>query len=446
MKKRIVFLLTFILIIILNTSVNAKYVIEYTNTVANIQIDAVPPKIELMSVINNNTYHNGYANRTHTITAKIKVIEKNIKENYFDQKHIDILVGETVVAPEVYEIRRTVQTSKIIIYEIKLNKIVGDGKLKIKVKKGTIKDISDNVNQEEVLDTKIQIDNIAPVVTFTQLEGESGKIIANLTTNEKVREVNGWKSSEDSTILSKEFAANVTYPFKVTDYAGNTSNVDINITKATNIKIRYGALRENSNWSFGQGNNEIVGKEEIAKNPIYKIEMISLYTEGNINKDFIQIQNYMHTYWGEGKKGLSYTYETRYNHGYNPTADTYSSMASGILANVDKKISVVLGGDGVNAKGNRGLGGAAIPENIANQYLFGVSALNIKLKDNSEYSVVYQIWVNGQGWLKPASDGEETSYAHDKPIGAYRMSLIPQTERQYLIDLWSKDIGTNNMK
>ena len=68
------------------------------------------------------------------------------------------------------------------------------------------------------------------------------------------------------------------------------------------------------------------------------------------------------------------------------------------------------------------------------------------MKDYSEYSIVYQIWVDGVGWQKAVSDGEETTYSHDKPIGAYRMSLIPKTEKQYLITSWNKDCGTNNMK
>ena len=447
MKKKIAFLLTFIIIVLINTNIYAKYVIEYTNTVANIKIDTIPPSIQLISINNTNTLYEGYANQTHTITARIKVLEKNIKENNFNTDNIEILVGDIKTIPDVYEIKKVVGSSKMIIYEIKLNKILGNGKLKIKVREGTIEDISNNKNKEETFDTDIEIDNIAPVVTFTQNDGNNGKIIANLVANEEIIKVNGWDLSQDNQTLLKEFACNVTYPFKVTDYAQNTSNVDISITKATNIKIRYGACLYGGSWSLGQGNNEIVGKEEIAKNPIYKTEMISLHTEGNIEKDFIQIQNYMYTYWGEGKKGISYTYETIYQHGYNPTEDTYNSMASGTFVNINNELSIILGGDGANRAGSKPVsGGTAIPAEIANQYLFGVSGLRVKLKDNSEYSIVYQIWVNGYGWQKPASDGEETTYAHDKPIGAYRMSLIPKTEKQYLIDFWSKDIGTNNMK
>ena len=72
--------------------------------------------------------------------------------------------------------------------------------------------------------------------------------------------------------------------------------------------------------------------------------------------------------------------------------------------------------------------------------------VKFKLKDTSYYSIVYQIWVKDFGWQKVTSDGEEAVYAHDKPIGGYRMALIPKTEKQYIVDYWNQDIGTNNIK
>ena len=70
MKKKIAFLLTFIIIVLINTNIYAKYVIEYTNTVANIKIDNIPPSIQLMSINNTNTLYGGYANQTHTIKVQ----------------------------------------------------------------------------------------------------------------------------------------------------------------------------------------------------------------------------------------------------------------------------------------------------------------------------------------------------------------------------------------
>ena len=304
-------------------------------------------------------------------------------------------------------------------------------------------DIADQVNEEVIFDTGITIDNIAPAINFTQEEIEDGKILAKIKANEKIRKVQAWNSSEENTVLNKEFACNVLYPFDVTDLAGNSTNIDVRIDKATNIKIKYGAMNEEpfSNWEFGTGVNEIAGRKAIKANSEYKIEGISLYWEG-LDKDFLQIRCFINTYWGEGIQGICSTYETNYNYGYNG----YLSFKTGPVIAQEGKTALLVGGKGMNKEGNMGFGGKPIPKEIAKKHLFGISSLSIKLKDTSYYSIVYQAWVDKEGWLEPQSDGEETTFSHDKPIGAYRMSLIPKTEKQYLIDLWQKDVGTNNMK
>ena len=441
MKKLIVFLCIFLTIGLLCISSYAKYVIENTSLVANINIDGEIPKIEFLSVKNSNEKYNKYANKTHTITIELRVKERNIKKDN-TKANIKFLLDDTEFRPRTWELSRR-KSGEYVYYKITLYEISGNGKLIIKIPNGSVIDTVDQVNEEAVLDTGIIIDNIAPAVNFFQEQIEDGKINAKIKANEKIREVNAWNLSEEETLLSKEFACNVLYPFKVTDFAGNSSVIDVKIDKATNIKIRYGATA--GNWEFGTGLNEIAGKKAIEQNKILKTEAISFYWEG-LDKDFIQARNYVYTYWGEGIQGRCYTYEVSYNSGYNPGKDEYATLANGNIINLDGNLTLLLGGRGVNRPGNSGYGGKAIPEEIASQYPFGISALSIKLKDESYYSVVYQVWVNGKGWLEPVSDGEETTLSHDKPIGAYRMSLIPKTEKQYLIDLWQKDVGTNNMK
>lgn len=446
MKKRVVFLLSLLLVLTITTISDAKYVIQYTNTVANIKIDLTPPQIKLFSTRNSNSLFPKYANRTHDITIEIKVVENNIYENHFDKENVKILVGENEVIPKNFEIEKCIDTGKIILYQVKLNQVLGDGKLRIKVKEGTIKNISDQVNEETIIDTGIKIDNTSPIIGFTQQEKENKKVIANLKANEAIRDVNGWTLTQDRRILSKEFESNVYYPLKVMDLAQNTAQIDIDITKATYFNIKYGALNQKTKWSFGDGNHKVAGEETILENGIETTEMFSLLLEGEIEKDFIQVQNYIHTYWGEGKHAISYTYETDYCHGYNPSENTYVSFANGDKAYVNGKISLIMGGDGVNRANSKGIGGKAIPEEIAKQYLFGISGLKMKLKEETNYSIVYQIWVKNQGWQKAVSDGEEAVYSHDKPMGGYRMAVIPKTEKQYIIDFWNEDIGTNNVK
>lgn len=323
-KKIVIFLLAFIVIA---SSSYAKYVIEQTQTVATIKIKGMPPEIKLVSVENTNQGYAQYANKTHTITVKVEVLEKQIKENYFNSQNIKILVGDQETVPKTYEIKKLQQTAEKIVYEIKLKQILGDGILKIEVPEKTIINQSNQENKKTILETGIMIDNTAPVITLKEQEIEEGKVIADLKINEEIRDIKGWNLTEDRKNLSKEFKNNVSYPLPVTDYAENTAKVEINIHKATNVQLEYGMLGDNRVWEFGQGNNEIVGKEMLKKNSDYKIEMISLWTNGAIENDFIQIQTYINTYWGEGKSGVSDTYENIYRHGYNPSSDSYASMA-----------------------------------------------------------------------------------------------------------------------
>lgn len=445
MRKKVLFLFVLFIMIFVGNNY-AKYVVEYTISIADVKIDRLIPKITLMQVINSNKEYRNYANNTHDITIRLKVIETNFKEDRFNTEYVKILVGENEVKPKNYKIELESKIQRSKTYVMYLSGIEGNGNLKIKVPKGTIVDITDNVNEETILDAGIIIDNIAPVVTFKQEEIEEGKIKAKFEANEKIKPVNAWNISSTKNALDKEFACNVTYPFYITDYAQNTSEVEVNVTKATNIQFKYGARSQMAECEYGKGNSEIIGKNMFNVNPIYKIEMLFFRTEGNIEEDFIGIQNYMHTYWGEGIRGLSFSTETPYYHGYNPTEDSYSTMKNGEKAYVNREVHVVLGGNGINEKGYGGTGTKRIPEDIAKQYLFGVSGLRFKLKDESYYSIIYQIFVSGEGWQKVAEDGEEAVYAHDKPFSCYRVSLIPKTEKGYLVDKWTKDIGTNNMK
>lgn len=331
-------------------------------------------------------------------------------------------------------------------YEIRLSGIEGNGKLKIRVPAGTIKDIAGNINEETIIDTKVMIDNIAPAVTYTQEEIEEGKVLAKFEANEEIRPVNAWKITEEK-ILTKEFENNVRYPFYITDYAQNITKAEVNVTKATKIIINTLGRSHYAPDEWGEGKNEIIGKEMIKKNPLYKMELIFFRPEGNVEKDFIGMKIYMHTGWGEGSSALSNSTERFYYHGYNPIEAEYATMENKWMSPMNNgKYGIALGGNGVNEPGERSMQGVRLPEEYTGKYLFGISGLSFKLKDESYYSIVYQVWVNGYGWQKVASDGEEAMYEHDKPFGAYRVALIPKTEKQYLIDEWTNDVGTNNMK
>ena len=65
--------------------------------------------------------------------------------------------------------------------------------------------------------------------------------------------------------------------------------------------------------------------------------------------------------------------------------------------------------------------------------------LNLNLK-------IIHNFVNKVGWLKSCSDGEECIYNKKSPMSAFRIALIPKSEKQRVLDTWNKDIGTSNMK
>ena len=184
LRKVTVFFCVFIVIVLISLNCYAKYVIESNIEVATIKIDGERPIIELVEIENSNNKYPQYASERHTIKAKIKVIEKNIQRNNFDKNRIKIIVGENAIVPQIYQIRRIRKDSTSITYEITLNKILGDGRLKIKVPENTIIDIGNQTNEEMLFDTGINIDNTSPITSFYQKQIDDGKIRAEITTSE----------------------------------------------------------------------------------------------------------------------------------------------------------------------------------------------------------------------------------------------------------------------
>ena len=447
-KNKVVVFISVILIVLCTNIINyAKYNFENIYTAISIDIDRNIPKIELIELSNTNVGYEKYANKTHTITAKIKVTEKNIIQNNFNKDNIKILVNEKEIKPENFEIKELSKNKESIIYEVKLKGLTGDGTLKIKINEGTIVDKSNNKNLEKLINTEINIDNTLPITKFTEKEISQGKVNAVIDSNEAIRKMDGWNISADNLKLTKEFSNNVSYIFEVMDFAQNKSKIEVNITKATNIKIVYGSHNSEVGWTFGYGNYDVAGKAAVKINPILKTESLAFHVDGNVDKDFIQAQAFVYSYWGEGSKATCDTYNTPYSYGSNPSSTKFSSMLSGTLVNVNNKKSFIFGGSGINSKDKTDINGKnPIPKEYEGKYAFGISGIKMKLKDYSNYSIVYQILVNNHGWQTVASDGQNAMYKYNRPMSAFRMALIPKTEKKYLIELWNKDVGTYNLK
>lgn len=422
---------------------------ENTIDVAKMNIDRTKPKIELIEIQNTNTNYPKYANKTHTISFKIKITEKNIGQNnivkdFFefklDGKNIDIVNGN-------FSIKEIESTNEGKIYKIDIKGISGNGKLSMQIKEGAIIDKGGLKSESQNIDTGITIDNIAPVGKFKETKIQDGKVNGEITLNENIRKIDGWSFKENNLKTTKEFTNNISYQLPITDYAGNTSNVDINITQATYINVVYASHNSCIGWSFGYGNYDIAGKDAIKVNPVYRTEALAFNITGNIDKDFVQANTYIYTYWGEGSKGKCTTSGLIYNYGYNPGKNLFKSMNSSDLVTINSKKYFQFGGSGINGYLNTDANSQnPIPGEVANKYKYGISGITMKLKDYSQYSIIYQILVNGAGWVKTASDGSECTYNHNTPMSAFRIALVPKTEKQYVINQWNKDVGTYNMK
>lgn len=436
-----------IFFIFINTVVNAKYLMENQFEIANLNIDRTKPEIQLVSINNTNTGYESYANKTHTITIKIKIIEKNIKNILLDKDHIKIKLNNNYINLDVIKVNKLEDIENGKMYQIQLNNITGNGKLKIEILKGSIIDKGDLVNELKEIDTKIIVDNTAPNGTFAETKISDGKVNGSIKLSEGIRKIDGWNFSQDNLKMEKQFTNNISYELPIIDYAGNKSIIEIAITKATYINIIYASHNSLIGWTFGYGNYDIAGKNAINVSPRLKTEALAFNISGNVASDFLQGRAYIHTYWGQGSYAKCQTSNMKYNYGYNPLNNEYKSMKSNDLVTINNKKYFQFGGSGINSYQNTDINGKnPIPREDAESYKYGICGINLKLKDYSQFSVVYQILVDGVGWIKTCSDGQECMYNKQKPMSAFRIALIPKSEKQYVINTWNKDVGTFNLK
>lgn len=412
-------------------------------------IDRTKPKIELIEIQNTNTNYPKYANKTHRISFKIKVTEKNIKENNFVKDFFGFKLDENNIniVENNLSIKEIESTNEGKIYKIDIKGISGNGKLSMQIKEGAIIDKGGLKSESQNIQTGITIDNTAPVGKFKEVKIQDGKVNGEITLSENIRKIDGWSFKDNNLKITKEFTNNISYQLPITDYAGNTSNVDINITQATYINVVYASHNSCIGWSFGYGNYDVAGKDAIKVNPVYRTEALAFNISGNVDKDFVQANTYIYTYWGEGSNGKCTTSGLIYNYGYNPEKNAFKSMNSNDLITINSKKYFQFGGSGINGYLNTDANSQnPIPGEVANKYKYGISGITMKLKDYSQYSIIYQILVNGAGWVKTESDGSECTYNHNTPMSAFRIALVPKTEKQYVINQWNKDVGTFNMK
>lgn len=436
-----------IFIISISTIIHAKYIFYNEFYIANLNIDRTKPKIELVNITNNNTGYESYANKTHTITIKVKVADKNLKDVSLDKDHVKIKINDSYVNNISIKSNKIENISDVVIYQIELSNLEGNGNLKVDILEGAAVDKGDLKNELLEINTNITIDNVAPKGNFTETKISDGKVKVVIDLSEKIKEFDGWKFSADKLKAEKEFTNNISYELPIADYAGNKAIIKVDVTKATYINIVYASHNSVVGWSLGYGNYDVAGKDAIAQNPIYKTEALAFNISGNVDADFVQAKSYIYTYWGEGSYARCTTSGILYNYGYNPLDGSYKSMKSSDLVTIGDKKYFQLGGGGINGYLSTDINGKnPMSESIAMQYKYGISGIQLKLKDYSQFSVVYQILIDKVGWIKTCSDGQECMYAKDKPMSAFRIALVPKTEKQYVINTWNKDVGTFKVK
>ena len=413
-----------------------------TNTVIEIDnIDNKAPIIEIIDISNSNTQYPDYANKDAEIIITINIKDDKKIIGNIEEKDIKILIDDNEITPKTKTITieedRNQKENQILL---KISGIKEEGKLRLKIPKDIIKDEIGNSNIEVIKDLKMQIDNTKPNLTYLQEKLQDGKIEAQILANEKIRTLEGWTKESDK-IIKKRFTSNVSYVTKIQDLAGNSEEIEINVINATNIILSYASHNSEIGWTYGYGNYDIAGLKAIQENPKYKTESLAFSIQGNIEKDFLQARAYVYTYWGEGKASTCHESNQIYYHGWNPLNDEWETLLSKENVVLEGKNYIQFSGTGINRVLNTDTNGnKPIPLNLARKYNYGVSAIQLKLKDKSEYSIVYQIYVDEVGWVKTAKNGEICCYKNDKPMSALRIALIPNSELNSLLNTWNKDV------
>lgn len=437
--KIVIALFIGIFVVLIDTIINAKYIVQNEFYIANIDIDRTNPKIELLSVTNTNNDYKNYANKIHTIAVTVQIVDENLKSVFCDKEHIKLKVDDVYISSESLQITKVNGKNE---YEIKLKDIKENGRLKVEFVEGVAIDEGGLKSDKVEFDTNIIIDNVPPIGEFVENKVADGKVNGTISLSECIVNIEGWNFSEDKLKLDKEFTNNVSYKLPIKDYAGNEAFVEINITQATFINLIYASHNSEVGWTFGYGNYDVAGSEAIKKNPIYKTEALAFNVSGNVEDDFVQAKTYIYTHWGQGSIGKCLTSGLLYDYGDNPNNGMYKSMSSKDLVNINGKKYFQFGGSGINGMGNTDINGNnPISKEVNFQYRYGICGVALSLKDYSQFSIIYQIYVDKVGWVKPGIDGQMCMYNQQYPMSGFRVALIPKSERQYVLNSWNADVG-----
>lgn len=115
MKRKIAFLFCIIITIFCKENY-AKYIVNQSILIAEINIDTIFPEIELISITETPE------KEQYKVNIQIKVVENNIKINKFNKENIVAIIGEKKIGKEEYELNKVYEGEEFILYEIKLKR------------------------------------------------------------------------------------------------------------------------------------------------------------------------------------------------------------------------------------------------------------------------------------------------------------------------------------
>ncbi len=402
-------------------------------------IDREAPTIKVKNWSNSNKEYPEFANQEATIKIWLEVEEANQIQDLLQEEEIEIRIQDEKITAKQIQIKQVAGKQQV---EIILENIEKEGELKIEIGKASVIDELGNENEAYLWNSGIVVDNTNPVVKVTQKAMEKGKVEVVMEMNEKIRPLEGWNQKENQ--YSKIFDNNISYEIPVQDLAGNISKARIEIKDATSIILSCASHNSEVGWTFGYGNYDIVGLKALLQKRELRTEALAFRIEGNVEPDFLQVRAYVYTHWGEGSEAICQDTKKKYVHGFNPSSTTWKSMnVKEDLISLNKKDYFILGGAGVNLRGQTDIKGEKpIPDKIAEQHLYGISGISFKLKDTSVYSIIYQIYIEEIGWLAPCKNEEFACYQKDRPITGLRVALVPNSELNYIWNVWEKETGT----
>lgn len=149
MGKRILFLFIIILSFSLIIISQAKYVKTSDITIAEINIDTIIPEVKIVNI--QNIMYKENENFYFDVIINLKVIENNIKENNINS------IKFSVDNIEIRDINFKIAEGKlgIIEYEVRIERLNKNQKIKISIPEGIIIDNANNKNRETKLEHEI---------------------------------------------------------------------------------------------------------------------------------------------------------------------------------------------------------------------------------------------------------------------------------------------------